>query len=222
MIVSSGFKVTGFLRAALPVTAGVAAGVVSSLWIAHSTAPSTPHPERVSVVEVAAQKSDGVHTTKSTHTGVSPRDLTQLSDRVAAMEERLEDLPSGDSPNRDPVAMQAERKAYEEAISAKVAAQAAEPKDAVWSVEAEQTVKSEIGAFASQNDPGVELRGVDCRSSGCIATLQFPSQTEAQMLVARYVTNGFGMRCAQTAEVGSGDPAEVKVLFYDCLKDDVD
>lgn len=92
-----------------------------------------------------------------------------------------------------------------------------EPVDPSWAREAQGSFTSDFVGLA-QGQP-FEVRGVDCRSTTCVTTLEWPSYAEATQGYALLLQHAYRLDCARTLLLP--EPADVTAryqaqLLLDC------
>lgn len=208
----------------LPIIAGAAAGVVSSVILAREAkSPAEPAAGRIAAQEEAPPARP--------ERGAAPEqhgDAPGLARRLAALEEQMQGLSeradeAGESPTEADLAAREEeqRRAAVEELQAKIALHRREPVDAAWADAARDSLKDEITALSAGGDHGA-LGGVECRSTSCLATVSFPSYEAAREGFGRYVMAMYDVRCARTAALDEPEdpsaPYEVKLLLNGCAR----
>jgi hypothetical protein len=200
--------------------AGAAAGVIAALVAsARSDKPATGA-THAQVTEV--QRAETPSAPRTPAAAAAP-DLSRLMERLDALERRTGDAPDpgqerGASSRQ---ALEAEERAYLAQIRARLRAHEAEQADPGWASETSTALTGAMEAFAASRKHGSKLHAIDCRSTSCVATMEFPSYSAAMTHFTGYVTSPFGMQCHQTAELpeqpeDATAPYTFKVLFYGC------
>ena len=186
---------SSFVRVVLPVCAGIAAGIVSSLVFAHTASPVTQpvaSPTHAAA-DVPARRED---------TGSSPRGRdAEIDGRLRAVEAEVAAIapkPKPRSPPKDPAEREREMRDGLAQQRQRVAQVEAEPVDDAWAHTTETTLRGAMEALAKDTKHAGRIDRVTCRSTGCVATLEFPTFAEAQAGNARYASEAFDVRCAQS------------------------
>ena len=72
-----------------------------------------------------------------------------------------------------------------------------EPRDRSWASATERVLSGELGQFAQ--DKHFEVRDVDCRTTTCVASLSWPSYSDAQRVADEIVQKAYGgKKCARS------------------------
>jgi hypothetical protein len=96
-----------------------------------------------------------------------------------------------------------------------------QPYDAAWATPAENSLHSELSNAATEL--GFQLRGVECRTTDCMATVEFDNyekvQENAGLLAMRPYSVNCAMRVTTPEPADVNMPYKVKVFFQNCIKD---
>jgi hypothetical protein len=208
------------VKLALPVCAGIAAGVASSL-IASQQAESSQGP-RAAVAETRAEA--------PRPSAAGPRDDLRLRSRLSEVEQKLEDLSSDrgattkEEQPSEPEAIEASREETVQKVAqqfqAKVERHEREALDAAWAEPAAESFTAGLRGMIGKGSE--ELRGVECKTASCKATIRFPSYEAARAGFSRYATGFFEIACASSTVLSDPEdpsaPFDVDVLFTDCQR----
>ncbi|WP_437958542.1 hypothetical protein WME76_02025 [Sorangium sp. So ce119] len=212
-------RLSSLLRVVWPAGVGVAAAVISSLVLA----PKAGRP--ASVVTPAAVDEAPPLAALPMNAGVLP-----AAERASTVQASPPVAPSGRAPEPPPAARPPPDAAEVEAERGRVIAEQreriarleAEPLDDAWSSGATETLRAEIARVAEEFEHAGKVERLSCRTSGCVATVEFASFAEAQAGYMRYLTHALGMRCAQSAALDVPEdatrPFQVDIAFTSCAR----
>jgi hypothetical protein len=213
------------LKVGLPICAGIAAGITSSLFVSQRGAHGEEHPAAFAEAPGAPRKAQAT-------TGDDPR---VVRSRLAAVEQEIATLRDEKGASDEaveaaepstPAEVRAERQAQMTQASAefqvKVAHHRVEPMDPSWAEPAARAFETEIRTLTGDGTRPEELAKVDCRSSSCVATISFPSYQAARNGFARYATGAYEIPCARSAVLDEPQdltaPYDVDILFSQCQR----
>jgi len=137
------------------------------------------------------------------------------------LERRVEELsarsePSDALPPSRPSTEEARRQLFQQ-HQQQLERHAREPLDASWAREAQGSFSSDFAALTQGQS--FQVRGIDCRSTTCVTTLEWPSYAEATQGYALLLQHDYGMDCARSILLP--EPADPTGryqadLFLDC------
>ncbi len=203
------------LRNSIPVAAGVAAGVLTSLAVSRPTPeprPSvvvtTPHLERpapppphVSADNVAPQVN-------------MQAELDALRTRMGQIEAREHSTPTASQPP-PPVNVEESRRIHEDEEREALDRHARESIDAQWSARAVQSLESDLEQLQVRAH-GRAVR-VDCRTTMCVATMEWPTHTEAVANYAHLLHGDYEVNCTRSILLHEPDdptrPYQARLVF---------
>jgi hypothetical protein len=214
-------KVLSLLRIVAPALAGAAAGLTV---VAFSRAPS-PHavsapPPEASVAAPAIEY--------STSSGVGADGA-----RIAALEKKLADLSathapanaSASSPPSSPPDWRREREADVQRVldahNALLDRHDVEPRDGAWASKEEKEVGAKLEVLSEAMNHAFVFRSVECRTSSCVAQLEWPTQNAAKGSLTSLLSQSGDTRCAREIAFPPADGAgPYPASFYlDCAED---
>lgn len=204
------------IRSLLPILAGVLAGVGSSVFLSRAPAAAVTPP--AASVEASAEGKG-----KSAPPSAAP---AFMASRLSAVEQRVADLSAKaedkEAPAQRPDANeQLERQErLSQAFEKRIQKHEAAPVNPVFAASAKASLEPAMAAIG-KNDPGRgELKGIDCRTDSCLATIEFPSFHAARDGFGGYVSNFYEVNCERTTTLNPPDdpsaPYAVKVMFEGC------
>ncbi|HTN92140.1 MAG TPA: hypothetical protein VL242_51070 [Sorangium sp.] len=212
-------RFSSLLRVVSPAAVGVAAAVISSFVLA----PKAGRPASAAAAATAGEARPLA--ALPTNAGVIPteeRASTVQASPPVAPSERAPEPPPAARPPPDAAEIEAERGRVIAEQRERIARLEAEPLDDAWSSGATETIRAEIARVAEDFEHAGKVERLSCRTSGCVATLEFASFAEAQAGYMRYLTNALGMRCAQSAALDvpedATQPFQVDIAFTDCAR----
>jgi hypothetical protein len=198
---------------ALPAVAGIAVGVVGSLGVSRSSAPRAH--DRL-------QTSPSAGETPATPAGRDD-DTRRLERRLAALESLAQAEPPGagdDSASQPPADRRRDDPSEgprrdEERFRGRVDAHFDQPVDRRFAEPAERSYRKELDEIAA--GAGFDVRGVDCRTSSCVATVEWKNYHEAISSYGRLMFHRFSMNCGVGASLPAPDdpssPYAGRILF---------
>ena len=96
------------------------------------------------------------------------------------------------------------------------------PVDAAWANDAARTLTQELSEWVADKESTL-LTGVDCKSTSCVAHLEFASGTDARSGAPELVSRFYGVNCATSLRLSDAAPADapqqVDLVFHDCVRD---
>ncbi|KYF63829.1 hypothetical protein BE11_49275 [Sorangium cellulosum] len=212
-------RLSSLLRVVWPAGVGVAAAVISSLVLA----PKAGRPASVATPSAADEAPPLAALLMNA--GVTPaaeRASTVQASPPVASSGRAPEPPPAARPPPDAAEVEAERGRVIAEQRERIARLEAEPLDDAWSSGATETLRAEIARVADEFEHAGKVERLSCRTSGCVATLEFASFAEAQAGYMRYLTHALGMRCAQSAALevpeDAARPFQVDVAFTSCAR----
>lgn len=226
---SSRLRALGYV---LPICAGLAAGVGSSLLTSWRASAAGAEPGAAPAAPAAAGLTPAGKRGASSPAAARPdRDPAALAQRMAALEEQVAEISadvggSAEAQEAEATPTPEERAASErhfaEEMQAKLRFYASEAVDAAWAEPAAASLQGTLRARAGRDAHGGEVQSVACRSTNCVARLRFPSYEAARMGFQGYVTDAYEVPCATSAtlpEPADPDaPYEAEVLFDSCQR----
>lgn len=142
--------------------------------------------------------------------------LDRLEARFAETAATAAAAPDPASPgSAAPVDRQAGLDDARRAFARRLVDHAAAPRDAAWAAATERAITAAIAKLARDGQPGFALAAVDCRSSTCVARLQWPS-SDAARVDARAIVENADVPCARQIvlpEAAGGGSYEASLLF---------
>jgi hypothetical protein len=198
----------------LPVLAGLLAGVGSSALLARRAPAAQAAARTPSHVDEAAARAE-------------PRAAAPplASARLAALEQKVATLAASSEP-AEPAPPEAReeararaRQTYDDAIRRHGDA----PVDPAWAAPAGASLGAAMRAIAARPGGQGEVKGVECHTDSCLATLEFPSFADAVRGQGTYVSSFYEVNCMRMTMLDPTDdpaaPYTVRVIFKDCKKD---
>jgi hypothetical protein len=94
---------------------------------------------------------------------------------------------------------------------------AREPLDSAWAREAQGSFATDFSALTQGQS--FQVRGIDCRSTTCVTTLEWPSYAEATQGYALLLQHAYRMDCARSILLPEPADATARYqaeLFLDC------
>jgi hypothetical protein len=189
--------------------AGGLSGALVTTFLSNKAADVAPRKEEIGDVP-------GVVTTQIVrHLFEYPRDPPEESlPRESASSSDL----GADSSSPAPVFETQEEAAHR--LSAAVAERErrhhADPRDVTWATSAEGTYVEDLRGLASSGD--FQVRGVDCRTTSCRATLEWSSRSQAQAALRTVLHHNYVRNCAvelllpPTERAGAYEAS----VYFDC------
>ena len=202
------------LTLALPVLAGLAAGVGSSLALPPRAAPAAAAP---APTEAAAPSPRGAPRAggRAAQAALPPA----VNARLEALERKTAEAalaPPG------PEDREAQRQRAREAYEAVLEQHTRAPVDPVWAEPTRAALGAAMSTIGASAGGNAAVKGVDCRTDSCVATLEFPSYTAARAGYTAYVSEMYEVNCARQAMLDTPEdpesPFSVQVLFMGCKK----
>jgi hypothetical protein len=202
------------LTLALPVLAGLVAGVGSSLALPPRAAPAAaaPAPTEEAAPSPRGAPRSAAHTAQ---VALPPA----VDARLEALERKAaEAAPAPQAPEDHEAQRQRAREAYEAVLDQHTRA----PVDPVWAEPTSATLGAAMGTLGASAGGNAVVKGVDCRTDSCVATLEFPSYTAARTSYAAYVSEMYEVNCARQVMLDTPEdpesPFSVQVLFMGCKR----
>ncbi|MFP2908294.1 hypothetical protein ACLESD_25230 [Pyxidicoccus sp. 3LFB2] len=149
--------------------------------------------------------------------------MEQLNRRLSAEEHARATPPPAPMP-LTPEEQAQRREAGREMFEMKVDAWRQERVDPSWADPARHALANNMGTLLAglPEDRRGQLLGVDCRSTTCLATLEFPNFAAAKDQFPRFVEHIYDVPCGRTVMLDDvEDPAapfQVKVFFDECAR----
>lgn len=108
----------------------------------------------------------------------------------------------------------------EEKHDALVEESLAESLDRPWATHAEASLSRDLVRLG---DSSFDVSSVACRTTSCVATLEWPSFNEATMSYNRLVTHDYEVNCTRTITLPEPEdplaPYEAKLVIYECSRE---
>lgn len=179
------------LRSALPIVAGVLAGVGSSLLISKfrdtGTAPRVrEHAIRVQDLSAVTPPSNPPH---------SNPDFSALQARLAELEARANaqrPAPQGPPPVPDRGGSQADHQDEHQETIDQHSRESIDPR---WSLQANRLLEADLGEVASRDH--LQLIRVDCRTTTCLATIAWQSYASALSTYGDLLHGAYRVNCGR-------------------------
>jgi hypothetical protein len=118
------------------------------------------------------------------------RKLAELSDRAAP---RQPPEPAGQPP---PPTREEVKQQLLQQRQAQLEAHQREPVDFFWAKEAHTSLAADFAPLTRGD--AFRVRGIDCRTTTCVATVEWPSYTKATEDYARLLQHPYGLDCARS------------------------
>ncbi len=141
--------------------------------------------------------------------------------RLRMLERRLEELSARSEPSAPSAPPRPSREEARHQLYAQHQLQldrhAREPLDSSWSREAQESFAADFSAL-TQGQP-FQVRGIDCRSTTCVTTLEWPSYAEATQGHALLLQHAYRMDCARSILLPEPSDPTARYqaeLFLDC------
>jgi hypothetical protein len=182
------------MRIGLPIFGGAIAGLCASMLaqrlapvraieLGHSAIEPRPVPESAAVVRL------------------DDRRLGEVEAKLAALEQRppipsLPDADAGEAHRRSPEE-NAER--FKEHLAKRLADQAAEPAEPAWAAKTSTLLRTDIHDIATQSR--FRLLNVDCRTTLCLARVEWESRGAASDEYRRLVHHPYRANCGKSVLV---------------------
>jgi hypothetical protein len=200
---------------ALPAVAGVAVGVAASLGASRSVAPKA---------HVRTETTSQAAEAPASPAGRDDDASRRIERRLAALENLAREPDPAGSGEDPAVAASADRRPEdpadgprrdEENFRRRVDAHFTEPVNRGFAEPAERAYRKELDEIAAA--AGFDVRGVDCRTSSCVATVEWKSYGEAIRTYGRLMFHRFSMNCGVGASLPAPDdpssPYAGRILF---------
>lgn len=156
---------------------------------------------------------------------VDPARLTALERQVAALAASREpraDAPAEARADRSPEAAAELRQRALAEQHDRLARHEREPIDRAWAEQTAASLEANLKSLLDSGDHSEKLADVSCRSSGCVATLRFPSYGDARDGFFHYATSFYDVACARSVALDDPEdattPYDVKILFTSCQR----
>jgi soluble cytochrome b562 len=198
--------------------------VAGTYW--SSSAEPTPAPsESAAPVQAVqdARPSDTSPTREDTRLRELERQMAELNAQRAAQEAARQDMPHVP---RMPTPEEMEQRYQQglEEFAMKLDAHTQERVDVEWARPAARALESDMGSVMEsipQEERG-KLLGLDCRTSTCVATVEFPTFVAAKDQFPRLVEHSYGVPCGRTVVLDKpADPLapfKMRLLFEGCAR----
>ena len=183
------------LRNAVPVVAGVAAGVLTSLAASSRTPPTRPAVVMTTPRLEAAPSAPRPPSGATPSTDLTP-ELDRLRARVGQLEarERLGADPAPSLPAAERI--QQSRRFHEEEERTALDRHARESADPRWSPRAARSLEGDLERL-QELTRGRAVR-VDCRTTTCVATMEWATHAEAVATYAHLLHADYGVNCTRS------------------------
>ncbi len=191
-----------------------------------SSAEPTPAPEAVSapVQAVQAVRPSGTSSApEDTRLRELERQVAELNAQRAAQESALRAQPPAP---RMPTPEEMEQRYQQglEEFAMKLDAHTQERVDGEWARPAARMLESDMGSLMERipQDERGKLLGLECRTSTCVATLEFPTFVAAKDQFPRFVEHNYGVPCGRAVVLDKpADPLapfKMRLLFEGCAR----
>jgi hypothetical protein len=141
--------------------------------------------------------------------------IAELEGKVASLEKRS--LAASDATLAETPRRPGHGEEFKEAFSKRLAQQKNEPTESAWAEKATTLLRTDIQDIATQS--GFRLLSIDCRTTLCLARVEWNSPGEASREFARLAHGGYRANCTKSVVVdetpSSGGSIGASVLF-DC------
>jgi hypothetical protein len=200
--------------------AGSVIGAATSILINHFLAPRSVAGPPPGHVVAAPEAVAGAPATGGLVLAMLMAAATAASNSVGAEPPPAAKARSQGLSDEEQIAMMAlpekeARKVQIERFAAALRAHAEQPRDPRWARRATSALSSEL----AEADAAAGYRVVDCRTSSCVATLEYPDFDTARDSYANALHRKYEVNCTRTVVLGepqsAGAPFRVDVLF-DC------
>jgi len=176
----------------IPIVAGLVAGVGSSLWISDRQARAPVH-----IVEMRAAPMPSVEGSSDSARREAEPAAPSLREQMRAVEASARP-PVGHETAAppDPESQAAARARLLRERDALYQQHAAQPVDGSWAPEANQSLGGALHRLGAEGH--FRVQGVDCRTTLCVATLEWPSYGEATANYARVLHEPYAVNCRRS------------------------
>ncbi|HZI16063.1 MAG TPA: hypothetical protein VE153_37200 [Myxococcus sp.] len=152
------------------------------------------------------------------------RQMAELNAQRAAQQAARMEMPPPAPRMPTPEEMQQRYQQGLEAFAMKLDAHTQERVDGEWARPAARVLESDMGSLMEripQEERG-KLLGLECRTSTCVATLEFPTFVAAKDQFPRFVEHSYGVPCGRTVVLDKpADPLapfKMRLLFEGCAR----
>lgn len=191
-----------FLTIGVAVIAGAASGLGAPLLLGER-APRPPAPAPVAAARAAEPP-----------LGADPR-VASLERRMAGVQQRLQAQETKEGAPKAgelPEARAEKERMAEAAHEAALALHRQEPRDAPWAREREQALTGQLTQAAPT--VGMEVVGVDCRTTSCVARLRWADMATARGQIAALLDETARVGCARRIQFPDTGAAPYEAELY--------
>jgi hypothetical protein len=97
---------------------------------------------------------------------------------------------------------------------------AAEPRDVAWAANEERDVGAKLHALSATMNGAFSLQSVDCRTSSCVAQLEWPNESVAKTQLKSFLNGSSDVQCARQIAFPptNGEGPYTASFYLDCAE----